>query len=150
MPSFIGQITHWHWWILGGILLVLEIFAPGTFFLWSAVAAGMLGFVLLLAPQMGWEYQVLLFAVLSVSSILAWRGYRRRVPEESARPLLNRRGEQYIGHVFTLAEPIVNGQGRVKVGDGVWRAEGGGGDLPAGTRVKVVGVDGVVLRVEPL
>lgn len=141
-------ITPWHWWILGLGLLVLEIFAPGTFFLWSAVAAGLLGFVVLIAPGIDWQYQVLLFAVLSVATIVAWRLYRKRVPEESAEPLLNRRGQQYVGRVVTLAEPIVNGHGRVKVDDTLWRAEGT--DLPAGARVKVVGVDGVVLRVESL
>ena len=39
------QLTHWHWWILAVVLLVLEIFAPGTFFMWmgaSAVVVGLL------------------------------------------------------------------------------------------------------------
>jgi membrane protein implicated in regulation of membrane protease activity len=34
----------------------------------------------------------------------------------------------------------------VRVGDSVWRAEGP--DLPAGDRVKVIGVDGAALKVE--
>jgi membrane protein implicated in regulation of membrane protease activity len=45
-----------------------------------------------------------------------------------------------------LAEPIVNGQGRVRIDDTNWRLTGP--DLPAGTRVKVIGTDGgAVLKV---
>ena len=40
----------------------------------------------------------------------------------------------------------MNGVGKVKVADGWWRAEGP--DLPAGERVKVVGVNGNMLTVE--
>ena len=40
----------------------------------------------------------------------------------------------------------MNGVGKVRVGDGWWRAQGP--DLPAGERVKVVGVDGNMLKVE--
>jgi len=41
----------------------------------------------------------------------------------------------------------VNGRGSVHAGDTIWRVEGAA--LPAGTRVKIVGVDGTVLKVEP-
>ena len=27
-------LTYWHWWILTAILIILEVFAPGAFFLW--------------------------------------------------------------------------------------------------------------------
>ena len=71
---------------------------------------------------------------------MAARFYIRRNPIGTDDATLNRRGSQYIGHVFNLDEAIVNGIGKVKVGDGWWRAQGP--DLPAGERVKVVGVDG--------
>lgn len=140
------QLDFWHWWILGVVLVVLEIFAPGAFFLWMGIAAGVVGAVLLLAPDLGWEYQLLLFAVLSVVSILVWRTYFRRHPIETDQPALNRRGEQYIGRVFTLDEPIVNGLGKLRVDDTTWKISGS--DRPAGSRVSVVGVDGTILRVE--
>ena len=63
----------------------------------------------------------------------------------SEQPLLNRRAEQYVGRVFTLQEPIVNGRGRLRVDDTVWRVEGE--DCPAGTAVEVTGVDATLLRV---
>jgi membrane protein implicated in regulation of membrane protease activity len=46
-----------------------------------------------------------------------------------------------------LVEPIEHGSGKAKLGDGVWKVSGP--ELPAGARVRVVGVDGVVLKVIP-
>ena len=48
--------------------------------------------------------------------------------------------------VLTLDQAIVGGRGRVRIGDSSWIAEGP--DLPAGTRVRVVAVEGVVLKVQ--
>ena len=41
----------------------------------------------------------------------------------------------------------MNGQGRVKVGDSLWRARGP--DAPAGSQVVVVSAQGSCLNVEP-
>jgi membrane protein implicated in regulation of membrane protease activity len=64
---------------------------------------------------------------------------------ESDQPLLNQRGEQLIGRTATLSEPIINGFGRIKLGDTLWRVKGP--DLPAGTQVKVVSVNDLELVV---
>jgi len=137
--------TYWQWWVLAVILIVLEVSSPGAFFLWMAISAGIVGLVMLLMPELGWEIQILVFALFSVISIVAWRLYLLKHPTESDQPRLNRRGEQYIDRIFTLSEPVVNGQGKIKVDDSIWKIRGD--DCPAGSRVKVVGVDGVVLLV---
>ena len=139
--------TYWTWWIAGIVLVILEVFAPGAVFLWMGVAAGVVGVILLVAPSMGWEVQLLIFAVLAVSAIAVFRFYLKKHPIETDRPQLNRRGTQYIGRLFTLAEPVVDGRGRLHVDDTMWKIEGD--DVPAGTQVRVTGVDGVVLKVEP-
>ncbi|TFG86238.1 MAG: NfeD family protein, partial [Hyphomicrobiales bacterium] len=94
-----------------------------------------------------WQWQVLLFAVLAVVSLVAWRDYQRRHPSPTDEPALNRRGEQYIGRVFTLDEAIVNGTGKIRVDDTTWKVSGG--DQPHGATVRVTGVAGTVLTVEP-
>lgn len=137
----------WHWWILGLALIILETVLPGTFFLWMGVSALVLGVVLWLVPALGWEWQLLLFAVVSLASIVAWRLWQRRHPAVSDQPMLNRRAEQYVGRVFALQTPIENGYGKVRVGDGLWRVRGP--DAAVGARVRVTAVDGVVLVVEP-
>jgi membrane protein implicated in regulation of membrane protease activity len=146
MEGITWDATFWHWWVLGLALLILEILTPGFFFMWMGISAGVVGLVLLLYPELGWQYQLMAFAVLSVLSVLVWRVWLRRHPTPSDQPALNRRGAQYLGRTFTLEMPIVNGRGRIHVDDTYWRAEGQ--DLPAGAKVRVVAVDGVVLRVQ--
>ena len=148
MDALFANVNQWHWWVLTVLLLVLEAFAPGTFFLWMGVSAAVVGVLLLIVPGMGWEYQVFVFAVLSVVSIVAWRAYAKKRPTVSDQPTLNRRGEQYVGRTFTLSEPIVDGLGKIRVDDSTWKIEGE--DCAAGSKVKVTGVDGVILRVEPV
>ncbi|MGE0723087.1 MAG: NfeD family protein [Alphaproteobacteria bacterium] len=143
----IDGIEFWHWLSLGGALVVVEMLAPGIFFLWPGIAALLVGIASWLWPDMHWQYQVLLFAGLSVAAVVLSRRFVRAHPIESDRPTLNRRGEEYVGRVFSLDAPIVNGIGRLKVGDTVWRAAGP--DLAAGARVRVVSTDGATLRVEP-
>lgn len=148
MAALFSHIDHWHWWILAVALMVLEAFAPGTFFMWMGISAGVVGLLLLIAPDVGWEYQVFVFAILSVASTLVWRLYLGRHPVQTDQPTLNRRGEQYVGRTFTLAEPIVNGSGKIRVDDTTWKIHGE--DCGSGSKVKVIGVDGVILKVEVL
>jgi len=104
------------------------------------------GFLLLVFPAIPIEAQLALFGLLSIVAVVAWRRYREVHPPVSDQPLLNQRGQQYTGRVFTLDKPIVNGVGKVEVDDSTWRVKGP--DLPAGTRVRVTGVDGVIFVIE--
>jgi hypothetical protein len=141
------EIEFWHWWIAAIVLIVVEVFAPGTVALWMGVSAAVVGLLLLAIPDLTWQTQFLVFAILSVATVIGWRAYQLRYPTVSDQPTLNRRGEQYVGRVFTLDEAIVNGTGKIHVDDTMWKVEGA--DLPEGTRVRVTGVDGTVLTVEP-
>lgn len=142
----LSQIEFWHWWIAAAVLIGIEMLAPGIFFLWMGIAAGLIGLLLLVAPQVSWQIQMLLFAIVSVGAIVAWRAYLKKHPTVTALPNLNRRGAQYVGRTFTLEAPIVNGKGKIKVDDTLWRVKGA--DLAAGTKVKVVSCEGTVLRIE--
>lgn len=147
MAAFLEGIEFWWWWALAVLLVVIEILAPGFVFLWFAVAAAAMGVVLLLVPSLSWPVQLAIFAVLAVAALALGRRYFRRKPSPPAdNPKLNRRSEQYIGRHLTLSEPITDGVGWAKVDDSRWRVAGP--DLPAGTHVKVVGVDGATLQVE--
>jgi len=148
MEAFFASIDYWHWWILAGVLLIIEIAAPSFFFLWLSVAAGITGLALLAVPDLGWEYQILLFSGLSIISLTLFKRYQHAHPVTTDQPALNRRGEQYIGRTFTLEEPISNRTGVIRVDDSTWRVTGA--DLPTGTTVTVVDVDGVILKVEPV
>ncbi len=140
------NIVFWHWWVLGIALLVLEAFVPGAFFLGMGIAAGLVGVVLLSAPGTTMEVQLLIFGLGSLVSIVGWRAYQKRHPVISDDLTLNRRGSQYVGRVFTLVEPIVNGEGKIKVDDTTWRVRGDDCDL--GQKVRVIEVEGTGFNVE--
>ncbi|MEE9342537.1 MAG: NfeD family protein [Gammaproteobacteria bacterium] len=141
----VADLTYWHWWIFAIALLLLELFAPGAFFLWLSIAAGIVGLLLMVAPETSWQIQMIVFAVLSVISIFVWRKYFRGHLSDTDQPTLNRRGEQYIGRVFTLDEAIVDGKGKIRVDDSTWIVNGD--DCAAGTKVVVNGVNSTILHV---
>lgn len=141
-------IDFWHWWIFAVALIIIEILAPSFFALWMGIAAFFTGLVLLLIPDLGWEYQLMLFAVLSVFSIVLWRRYYLKNPIVSDQPNLNRRGEQYIGRIVTLQSPIVDGVGKIRLDDSSWKVEGP--DCAAGQKVRIVSLQNVVFAVEPV
>jgi len=140
------HILFWHWWIAGFALLALEAVAPGAVFLWMGISALIVGAIIGLF-DFRWEWQVVLFAALSLLSFFAFRRWRRGQPQPE-RSTLNRRGDSYVGRDFTLTEAIVNGIGKLSVDDSQWRISGH--DAPAGCKVRVTRADGVTLHVERL
>src|SRR5690606_21269797 len=84
-----------------------------------------------------WQAQVVAFLILSLACAFAGKKVMGKRSGVTDQPLLNRRGDQLVGRTATLAEPIANGRGRVKIGDTTWRVTGP--DLPAGARVRVTG-----------
>ena len=139
------EVVFWHWWSLGAVLLIVELLAPGMFFLWLGESAFVVGGVLWVLPAISFENQVILFSALSVVSVIVFRRFLQRRPIQSDRPLLNQRTAQYVGRVFTLNEPIINGRGKIHVDDSSWRVEGE--DCPSGTKVRVTDAEGVILKV---
>jgi hypothetical protein len=141
-------LQYWHWWVLAVVFVILELTVAGTFFfLWLAAAAALTGVIALIAPGLSWEIHVLIYAVLSVASVFLWRHFRPKGETPTDQPSLNRRGTQYIGRVFTLETPIVNGVGKLTVADTTWKVRGP--DTPAGMHVRVTAVEGTSLMVMP-
>lgn len=132
------------WAGLALLLMAAETLAPGVFMLWLGFAAAAV-FALLLVVPLPPVWQAVAFIVLAFLSIGAYVKFFRGKERESDQPLLNRRGEQLIGQVFVLEQAIVDGRGRLKIGDAFWVAEGP--DTPQGTRVRVVSVQNMSLQV---
>lgn len=145
----LAAIDWWHWLALAMILVIVEIVAPSFYFLWIASAAAVMTLLTLVFPELAWETQLLLFGAISTGTLLVqWLILRHVRPAPSDQPLLNRRGEQYGGRTLTLLEPIENGYGVVRVDDTRWKVIGP--SLPAGAAVRVVGTEGVTLRIEAM
>lgn len=137
---------RWLWLSLGIVLGAAEMLAPGFFLIWLAAAAILTGLVAWLLP-ISMTVQIVLFAILAIGLVQAGRRWFRGNPIESDDPLLNDRGARMVGDVVIVVEPIKSGTGRVTVGDSVWTANGP--DTPVGARVRITGVHGSTLQVEP-
>lgn len=142
------EIVFWYWWVFAVFMLVIEMLAPGFFFLWLSVSGVIVGTLLFLFPSITLEIQLIIFSVLSIVSILLWRYYGIQNPTETDHPLLNKRGAQYIGRTFSLIEPIENGRGKIKVDDSIWTVLGV--DCPLETKVEVTDVKGTLFEVKVL
>lgn len=146
MEGFENGMQFWHWLILAAVFAGIEIMTPGFFFIWLGAAGLATGLIVLVAPALGWENQLVVFAALSAVSVLAWYKFGRKFKIDTDDATLNRRSELLIGRIGNLIEPIANGRGKVKIDNSVWQAEGT--DQPLGARVKITGVRGTILLVE--
>lgn len=147
MQDFFTTWGSWTWLIVAVALAALEMVVPGILLIWLAGAALLVAVIDFLLP-LSWQAEVALFAVLSV--LFAYTGYRwsnQPSQQTSDKPNLNMRGQSYVGRTFVVAEPIQNGRGKVKVGDTLWAVSGS--DAEVGVSVRVIGVDGTMLVVEP-
>jgi len=137
-------MSDWIIWLAAGlVLLMLEILAPGVFMMWVGLAALGTGLAALSAG-IGFELQVVTFAVLAAISLAA--GLRLRRP----RRRLNTQQAGLAGRIAT-ALSFHGREGRVRVGDSDWAAR-----VPTdvaqpepGAKLRVEGVDGTVLIVRP-
>ncbi|MCJ8509544.1 NfeD family protein [Rhizobium lemnae] len=151
IASMIASLGPWNWWILGFVLLAAELAAPGVFLIWIGLAALVMGTASLFLWEQtlwSWQIQLLLFAFLSVIITLIGRRFYGSDDAKTDQPLLNRRGESLVGRTATLAEPIREGRGRIRLDDTWWPVSGP--DLPAGMRVRVAHWSGSELIVEPV
>ena len=143
--DFFRQLGPWSWWLIGVILLALELIVPGNVFVWFGVAAILTGALALFA-DLGWQIELITFVVLSLALAVAGRRYFARNQSPGEQPFLNARARRLVGQAYVLEEPIVDGRGRIRVDDTNWRVSGP--DLPSGTKVRIAGADGAVLAVE--
>jgi membrane protein implicated in regulation of membrane protease activity len=144
MGAASGVMSDWIIWLVAGLLLLmLEMLAPGVFMMWLGLAALGTGLVTL-SGGIGFELQVVTFAVLAAISLTAGLRMRRHPTR------LNTQQAGLAGRVAT-ALIFTGREGRVRVGDSDWAAR-----VPTdvaqpepGTRLRVEGVDGTVLIVRP-
>lgn len=144
--SLMAYLTFWHWWILAFGLLAIQILKPGrAYFVSTSIGAGISGVVLLLAPQLVWQWQALIFSAFSLAAIGILKFYVKRHPLFANELFIRNSAEQLLNRIFTLNEPINNGLGKLQVDDMTYTIEGA--DMPGGSRVRVVGFNNAALQV---
>ncbi len=141
------QIEAWHWVVLGAVLAIAEMFAPGTLLIWSGAAALLLGLALWALPPVAFQWQLLAFIVLAPAFVMIGLALRRRRGVALSEGEVNLGSSRLVGQHVTLAAPIVNGRGSVTLGGTVWQVTGP--DQPAGAVVRITGSDGITLFTAP-
>lgn len=138
------SLLWWHWFVIGLLLIGLEILVPGVFLLWIGLGALAAGAVSGALGITSWELQSLFFVTLAFASLFLGRKFiRKAAPSKDS--TLNRRLDSYVGCKAEVTEPIINGTGRIRLGGTLWTVKGE--DCPAGTMVTITGMNGSELLV---
>ncbi|GKX46372.1 NfeD family protein [Pectobacterium carotovorum] len=145
--ELVMENAHWFWLSLGGLLLAAEMLGASGYLLWSGLSAVLVGLLTWVMP-LGWPLQGTIFAILTIVTALLWWYWLRKRTLSRPQSMLNQRGQQLVGLRTTLTDPVINGFGRVNIGDSSWRVKSEQ-DLPAGTHVEVIAIDGITLHVRP-
>lgn len=141
-------MVWWGWMVLGMLLLGAELFViEAEFFLVflgaAAVLTGLLGLVVPELPNWG---QWLVFAALSLVSMLL---FRKRVYRLLRRDVPDMPDDMLREELFLPVGLPSGSSCRVELRGSTWTARNvGPGAIPPGVKVRVVGVDGITLRVE--
>jgi len=134
----------WIWGAAGLVLVILEVMVPGYFLVFPALAA----FVMALADLAGItgiEGQLAVFAAAAALLFLGSAGQYRRFLSNRPNSLVNL-PQRLVGRHGIVEDPLIDGRGKIRLGDSVWLASGP--DLPKGSPVRVAAVEGTVLQVE--
>jgi membrane protein implicated in regulation of membrane protease activity len=144
VPSFDGSAQTW---IIVAILAgIIEVSIPHFGVVFVSVAA--VAAAVAAALGAGFVAQLVTFVVVLAGSLALLRPWF--IARMGKAPGVPSRTEALVGHagVVTLdIDPLV-GSGRVNIGGADWAAHSAG-PLPAGTPVRVIGADGIVLEVAP-
>ncbi|WBH16543.1 NfeD family protein [Sphingomonas radiodurans] len=136
-------------WLAAAVLLgIAELLVPGVFLIFLAIAAGVVGVATLALPDLPLAVQLGAFGAWSVATVLIGRQWYGDYPVETRDPLLNDRARRIVGETVVVTDAIVSGRGRVRVGDGEWPARGP--DAGIGARMRIIGVENGIVRVEPV
>ncbi|RPH29690.1 NfeD family protein [Buttiauxella warmboldiae] len=140
--------THAHifWLTLGGLLLAAEMLGASGYLLWSGVAAVLTGLLVWVLP-LGWEWQGVCFAALTLAAAFLWWRWLSTRRQQEPGAVLNQRGHQLVGRRLRLETALVNGRGHVRVADSSWPVMADS-DLAAGTEVIVTAIEGITLKIQ--
>jgi len=141
--------SAWAWLILGALLILSEFFMTGLVAIFFGVGALLVGLLVAFGLLDGLAEQILVFAVLSVATLLFARErikiwFRGKVSErwDGDRNLIASRGQR-----VTVTRGFVDGIGQVRLSGADWKAESIDGDHEQGATVWVVGNQGITLTV---
>jgi len=143
------QFLWWHWVVLGVVLTLLELAVPAFFLVWFGVGAIIVGLVTLALPQVSFVWQVAIWIAASVGFIWLWFKVFKSDVHKTRAGMSKGQLIGEIGLVIRDIRPFEKGQIRFQkpvLGDEVWESIADE-EIKAGERVKVLDVEGNILKV---
>lgn len=146
------DLAWWHWMVLGLALGLLELAVPSFFIIWFGLGALLVGVALLAAPGIAFSGQIMLWTAASVAMTVFWfKVFRREGGKTRSGQADEALGE--IGVLVRAVEPlgVASARGEVRfqkpvMGSDVWPCLADEA-IAAGERVRVLAVDGQILKV---
>ena len=138
-------MSSWGWLVIGAILLISEMIVSTDFYLvFFAAAAVILGLLGLSGVSIPVSAQWLLFASLSIGTLVLFRARLRGKIKTREHDV-----DRLEGEIAVATEPIAAGAtGQAELRGSTWSARNTGEiNLHAGDRCRVERVDGLVLSI---
>jgi membrane protein implicated in regulation of membrane protease activity len=140
-------------WVGFGLILMLAELAIGSFFIfWFGLGGLLVGLVVLLFPLLSFTSQLLTWTVASLLFVVLWF---KVLKPNTLRTRAGMSKNQFSGEIGLVTRPIRTFEkGLVQfqrpiLGDEKWEALADM-EIPAGERVRVVEVEGNLIRVQPV
>lgn len=149
MQAFFDTWGMWSWMSLGIILMIAELFIPGTFMVWFGMGAVLTGLTVLLFSGLTLTAQLLIFVIMSLVCVAFGIFVYAKIfgKNKDADHDKKTGAHRYIGQTFTVCDTFKNGRGKITVGDSVWIALSDK-NFKKGDEVTVMDVKGTQLVVE--
>ena len=140
------QMTPVYWLILGIVLFILEVTAPGLVSMFFGLSALTVALIVWLCPlPQGVQWMV--FAAFSVIYILLLRNAMKKV-FKGKKEVSESMDDSFTGRLAAVVEAVApNKPGRVAFNGCDWTAEADA-EIPAGRSVRILGKKNLTLKVE--
>ncbi len=136
------------WLVMGMVLLITEVVTPGFVIFFFGLAAVIVGLLIWFIPSLPWTWQLILFAILSVSSLLTVRRSLRRMFDGRRSNGAQGIDDTCLGRHVAVIEAIAPPrEGKVEMNGTSWTAVAAE-PLEAGATAEVVGREGLTLTVK--
>ena len=143
------ELLWWHWVVLGVVLTLLELAVPAFFLVWFGAGAIIVGIAVLIFPQLSFVWQVLIWIACSIAFIWLWFKVFKPGFYETRAGMSKGAVIGEVGLVIRDIRPFEKGQIRFQkpvLGDDVWESIADE-EIKAGERIKVLDVEGNILKV---
>jgi membrane protein implicated in regulation of membrane protease activity len=154
MDAVAHNPAFWIALALGLVLMVAELFVPATVFLWTGISALAVAILFVAFPNLSLLAAIVLWVVLSFVTVLVARHRfksRGTLGERTAPKIApNQYGSEFVGQTTVLKADSENGETRVNLNGASWGVRLPKGDLKAGTKIRITGIDNIMLIAEPV